>query len=195
MAIATPEELRRFLRLPAALTDDETATAELLLELAQGVIEEEAGQALESSTDTVLLDGPTVEDSRYQAATGSRRLILPRWPVTAVLEVTLTDGDEVLVHGKDEDYTWSRTGILSRRGAEWPAGDQVVEVEYTAGYDTWPAALKRIGLRLAGVGWANPEGLSAESLGDHSRSYNTEALGMELTIADRRTLGTYRAQT
>ncbi|WP_329615016.1 hypothetical protein OG244_19445 [Streptomyces brevispora] len=195
MAIATPEELRHFLRLPLAFTEDETATAVLLLELAQGVIEDEAGQALESSTDTIVLDGPTIDDFRYQSAAGTRRMVLPRWPVTAVASVTLTDDDDVLVHGKDEDYTWSRSGVLSRRGTEWPATDQAIEVEYTAGYETWPPALKRIGLRLASVGWANPEGLSAETLGDHSRSYNTEALGMELTLADRRTVGSYRAQT
>ncbi|WP_435969310.1 hypothetical protein [Streptomyces sp. Qhu_M48] len=194
MAYATADELRRLLRIES-FTEDETATAELLIELAQGVIEGETGQALEQSTDTVILDGPTDEDPRYHPATGSRKLILPRWPVTAVASVSLTDEAEPLVFGPVEDYTWSAAGILHRRGGDWPSQDRAVEVTYTAGYSTIPPGLKRMCLRLAVSGWANPEFLSAETLGDHSRQFSAEALGMELTPADRRTLGAYRART
>ncbi|MFD8640843.1 hypothetical protein ACFV14_11095 [Streptomyces zaomyceticus] len=194
MAYATPDELRRLLR-QESFTEEETATAELLIELAQGVIEDETGQALEQSEDTVILDGPTDEDPRHHPATGSRKLILPRWPVTAVASVGLTDEDDPLIFGKDADYTWSAAGILHRRGADWPNHDRAVEVTYTAGYSTIPPGLKRMCLRLAVTGWANPEALAAETLGDHSRSFSAEALGMELTAADRRTLGAYRART
>lgn len=193
MAGATAAELRAWLRLQEAFTDDETATAELLLDLAQGVIEEEAGQALESSTDTVVLDGPTEDTSPYQTAVRSARLVLPRWPVTAVHTVT-EDGEE-LTHGTDADYTWSASGILTRRGACWPSGDRAVEVTYTAGFLVMPTGLKRINLRLAAAGWSNPELLASESLGDHSRSFATELLGMELTKADIRAIAAYRART
>jgi hypothetical protein len=195
MADATAEQLRLLLRHPDAFTEDETAAAELLLELAQGVIEDETGQALESFTDTVVLDGPTEDDHEYQAGTGSRKLLLPRWPVTAVISVTLTEDDEVLAHGNSRDYTWSAAGILTRRGAFWPSHDRAVEVVYTAGHTPVPAGVRRIQLRLAAAGWANPEFLAAETLGDHSRSFSAEGLGMELTDADRRTLGSYRART
>ncbi|MFD6421711.1 hypothetical protein [Streptomyces sp. NPDC060198] len=194
MAYATPDELRRFLR-EEAFTPDDTATAELLIELAHGVIEEETGQALESSEDTVILDGPTADDSRFQGATGSRRLILPRWPVTAVATVTLTETDEDLVHGPGEGYTWSAAGILHRRRTDWPTHQRAVEVTYTAGYTTIPPGLKRLALRLAAGGWSNPERLTSEALGDHSKGWAADALGMELTAADRRTLGAYRART
>ncbi|MFB7354853.1 hypothetical protein [Streptomyces gardneri] len=194
MAYASPDDLRRLLRIDS-FTEEETATAELLIELAQGVIEDETGQALEQSQDTVILDGPTDEDPRYHPASGSRRLILPRWPVTAVASVTLTEDDEELTFGKDADYTWSASGILHRRGAEWPSHDRAVEVVYTPGYAPVPAGPKRITLRLAAAGWSNPEFLAAETLGDHSRSFSAEALGMELTAADRRALGAYRART
>ncbi|WKV74226.1 hypothetical protein AW27_023580 [Streptomyces sp. PCS3-D2] len=193
MAGATAADLRAWLRLPEAFTDDETATAELLLGLARGVIEEEAGQLLESSTDTVVLDGPTVDSSPYQSAARSPRLVLPRWPVTAVHTVT-EDGEE-LTHGPAADYTWSASGILTRRGACWPSGDQVVEVTYTAGFLVMPTGLKRIELRLAAAGWTNPELLASESLGDHSRSFAAELLGMELTKAELRTIAAYRART
>lgn len=194
MAYATADELRRLLR-EESFTADDTATAELLIELAEGVIEDETGQALEQSEDTVTLDGPTDTDSRFQGGTGSRRLILPRWPVTAVASVTLTDDAEVLVFGRDEDYTWSAAGILHRRGTEWPCTDRSIEVVYTAGYTTIPSGLKRMALRLAMAGWSNPERLTSESLGDHSKAWDAAALGMELTDSDRRTLGAYRART
>ncbi|MFD4320113.1 hypothetical protein [Streptomyces sp. NPDC058548] len=196
MAYASADDLRRLMRLDS-FTDEETATAELLIELAQGVIEGETGQALELSEDTVILDGPTDEDPRYHPASGSRKLILPRWPVTAVASVALTDDEDgdPLTFGRDADYTWSAAGIVHRRGAEWPSHDRAVEVTYTAGYSTIPPGLKRMCLRLAAAGWSNPEFLAAETLGDHSRSFSAEALGMELTAADRRTLGAYRART
>ncbi len=194
MAYASADDLRRLLRIDS-FTDEDTATAELLIELAQGVIEDETGQALEQSEDTVILDGPTDEDPRYHPASGSRKLILPRWPVTAVASVTLTEDDDELTFGKEADYTWRAAGILHRRGAEWPSHDRAIEVTYTAGYSTIPPGLKRMCLRLAVAAWSNPEFLSAETLGDHSRSFSAEALGMELTAADRRTLGAYRART
>ncbi|MGW4030751.1 hypothetical protein ACWEFL_15765 [Streptomyces sp. NPDC004838] len=192
MAIATTEELRRLLRHPEPFTEDETATAALLLELALGAIEEEAGQALESATDTVVLDGPSRSDGAYQSGTGTDRLILPRWPVTAVTSVEV-DG-EALVHGHTEDYTWSAAGVLTRVGGHWPSHDRAIEVVYTAGFTKLPTGLKRIGLRLAVGAWANPELLASETLGDHSRSFTAEALGMELTEADKRTVGAYQAR-
>ncbi|MEU2799051.1 hypothetical protein [Streptomyces sp. NPDC007117] len=197
MTYATAEQLRLMVR-EASFTEDDTATAELLLELAQGVIDEETGQDLELSEDTVTLDGPTRDDSRYQGHTASRHLILPRWPVTAVASVTLTDDDgegQVLEFGKDRDYTWTRDGILHRRGTEWPTHDRAVQVVYTAGYAPVPAGVKRLALRLAAGAWSNPERLTSESLGDHSKAWAADALGMELTPADRKTLGLYRART
>jgi hypothetical protein len=195
MPVATTEELRRWLRRSTAFTEEETAQAELFVELAQGVIEEEAGQVLDQSTDTVVLDGPTRDDREFHVATGSRKLVLPRWPVTDVDTVTLLADDEVLTEGADADYTWSQAGIVTRVGGWWPSGDQVVEVVYTAGFVAWPKSLKRIGLRLAGAPWDNPGGLTAETLGDHSRTWSAESLGMELSNADRRTIGAYRART
>ncbi|MEU6952074.1 hypothetical protein [Streptomyces sp. NPDC045714] len=197
MPYATAENLRLLLRQPS-FSDDDTATAELLIELAEGVIDEETGQHLEAAEDTVTLDGPVIEDSRYQGTTGSRKLLLPRWPVTAVASVTLTsdtDDGEDLTFGKEQDYTWSRSGILHRRGTEWPTHDRAIEVTYTAGYATVPAGIKRLTLRLAAGGWSNFERLTSESLGDHSKAWAADALGIELTPADRSSLGLYRART
>lgn len=199
MAYATAEQLRLFMRHPTAFTAEETSQAELLIELAEGAIEDETGQPLEQSTDTEVLDGPTSSDRWPDSpGTGSRKLILPRWPVTGVTSVTwLRDdaADEILIEGTDEDFTWSAAGILTRVNAWWPAADRSTEVVYTAGYATLPKGVRRIVLRLASAGWGNPSLLSAETLGDHSRSFSAEALGMELTDADKKTLGYYRART
>ncbi|WUI00210.1 hypothetical protein OHR68_43210 [Spirillospora sp. NBC_00431] len=195
MAVATAEELRRFLRRSTAFTAEETAQAELFLSLAQGEIEEEAGQTLDSATDTITLDGPARDEREHHVGTGTRKLILPRWPVTDVASVTLLEDDEILSEGHDADFTWSQAGIVTRIGAWWPSGDQVIEVVYTAGFVTWPTSLKAMGLRLAAGAWDNPSRLQAEKLGDHSRSWTAEALGMELSDKDRRTIGAYRART
>ncbi|MFJ4687059.1 hypothetical protein [Streptomyces sp. NPDC088789] len=198
MAYATPDQLRLLLRLPAFTGDDE-ARAQLLLDLAEGVIDDETGQALQESTDTVLLDSPT----RYRAwpyvqGAGDRRLVLPRWPVKAVASVTVLGEDgtaDVLDEGADRDYTWSAAGILTRVAACWPLHDRSVQVTYTAGHNPLPKSLPGIELRLAASAWSNPLPVSSESLGDHSISYSAEALGMTLSKADRRTLGLYRART
>lgn len=188
MPYATAEEFRLFIRHSEAFTEEETDQAEFLLELAGACIEEETGQPLQQSTDTVILDG-----------TGGRRLLLPRWPVTAVSSVTLlndTADDEVLTFGADHDYTWSAAGTLTRVGACWPEGDRNVEAEITAGFTTIPMSMKRIALRLCVAPWHNPGSLSQESLGDLSRSYNTATdIGMELSNKDKKLVAAYAART
>lgn len=186
MAYATTEDLRKLVRLPA-WTGEQEETAELLLDLADGVIEDETGQSLEASTDTVILDG-----------SGTAKLVLPRWPVTAVTSVTLLkdDGDdEDLTYGEDHDYTWSAAGVLTRKGACWPCGDRSVQAVVTAGFTVIPAGVRRIELRLCAAAWSNPSNLTAETLGDLSRSFNAQDIGMELSDKDRKTLGAYRART
>lgn len=199
MTYASSEELRLFLRHPEAFTADETATAELLLELAEGEIDDVTGQSLTLSTDTVTRDSPTWQDPWPQSpGTGSHKLILPRWPVTDVTSVTTLnddEADEVLEFGKDHDYTWSAAGTLTRVNGWWPTHDQSVQVVYTAGHNPVPAGAKRIELRMAAAAWGNPMLLASESLGDHSRSFSAEALGMQLSDKDRKLLGLYRART
>lgn len=191
MAYATQEEFRLSIRHPP-WTGEQQAQAQLALDLAAGVIEDETGQSLELAEETVTLDGPGPDDRWWEVGLGCRKLVLPRWPVTAVASVTLTKDDTELAQGT-EGYTWSRAGILTRSGGWWPVGDQVVEVTYTAGHNPIPAGVKRIALRVAAAGWHNPELLSSFSLGDLSKSWAADS--GTLTPADIRTLGLYRART
>jgi hypothetical protein len=199
VAYATANELRLFLRHPGTFNADETAQADLLIELAEGAIDDEIGQSLEQSTDTVILDGPTRADRWPDApGTGSRTLVLPRWPVTAVASVTIlhdTQVDEVLTYGEDRDYTWSAAGTLTRVNGWWPARDRSVQAVVTAGHNPVPKGAKRVALRVAAAAWGNPMLLASESLGDHSRSFSAEALGMVLSETDKKALGVYRART
>ncbi|WP_432135869.1 hypothetical protein [Streptomyces sp. bgisy154] len=198
MAAATAEELRLLLRHPP-FTAEQTSTADLLIELAEGAVEDETGQSLEESTDTVILDSPTRQDPWPTApGTGSHKLVLPRWPVTAVTSVTLlhdTEADEVLTYGADHDYTWSAAGTLTLVNGWWPTHDRSIQVVYTAGHNPYPKGAKRIVLRMAAAAWGNPLLASSESLGDHSISFSADALGMVLSKADKAALGVYRART
>lgn len=183
MTIATPSELARWMGHPG-FSDAELARAELLLELAEAVIEgpEAAGQSLAESVDTVLLDG-----------TGTPRLLLPRWPVSAVTSVEVDDGSTVTTLVVNDDYTWSEAGILRRRGAVWPCRDRCIEAVYTAGYDPVPVSVKRIQMRLAATTWDNPIGADSEQLGDRNVKWHVP--GMELTKSEQRTLAAFGSRS
>ncbi|MEU9972344.1 hypothetical protein [Streptomyces sp. NPDC051014] len=188
MPYATADQFRMFIRHSDPFTQEETAQAEFFIDLAGACIEEATGQPLEQSTDTVLLDG-----------TGASKLVLPRWPVTAVSAVTILNDDaddEPLTEGADHDYTWSAAGNLTRRNGCWPEGDRNISAEVTAGFTTIPPSLTRVALRLCVAPWANPNNLASETLGDLSRSYNTATdIGMELSSSDRKLVTAYKART
>ena len=181
---ATPAQLAVYLGRPGGEFDDdaETARAQQLLDDATGTIVDELGQDLAEVETTSVLDG-----------TGTARLILPRHPVTAVTSVAVTDVDgAATVLTEDTDYTWSASGVLTRRGAVWPCHDRAVTVMYTAGYADIPAAAQRICRRLAAAAWPNPAGAETQDIGD-SR-YRWFVPGGELTTGEMRQLDPYRCR-
>lgn len=184
MALADVDSLALHMRVDLSHADD-AATAGQLLDDATATIEDEAGQPLEESTDTIDVDG-----------TGTCRLVLPRWPVNSVTSVAETDAvgvTTVLTEGEGADYTWGTEGILIRLGAVWPCGQRNIAVVYTPGYSAaaMPAELARICRRLAAAGWYNPAGANTEQTSDHHVKWATA--GAELTAAERRTIGRYAA--
>lgn len=184
MAYAEAAELAALMgRGDTPFTAAEQARAELVLTLATGVIDEETGQSLTLATDTLTLDG-----------NGGRRLLLPRWPVTAVAEVTIIEDDDTetdLAHGAD--FRWTSYGRLRRIGSCWPCREQSIDAVVTAGWDPFPDGVKAMCLRLARAGWDNPAGLESERLGDWAAKWS--APGMGLTTAEKRSLSMYRART
>lgn len=184
MPYAEAEELGILMgRGDEGLDGAETARAEILLELATGVIDAKTEQSLQLAETTHVMDGH-----------GTSRLILPRWPVTAIASVIeLDDRDEPVVLVHRVDYRWSRHGILRRIRGCWPCKEQAVTVTLTAGHDPIPDSVRTMCLRIARAGWDNPLGLKAERLGDWSAQYVVP--GMELTTAEIGTLAGYRAHT
>lgn len=180
MAILTVEQLATAVGCdPDMLTSSQRARMESMIADLEADIIATARQPLEESTDEIVLD-----------AAGGRRLTLPRWPVTAVTEVIVTDADGVdttLVYR--DDYTWSRVGILTRRSSCWPHGDQCVTVTYTAGYATWPAPLVSVARRTLTAAWDMSAGAVDEQLGDHRIKLTTPA--GSLTSADIATIEEY----
>lgn len=182
---ATVEQLCHRLGLEMAdLTDADTAALTELLEDAAQVIDDEVGQPLLRSTDTVTLDG-----------TGAGALILPRWPVHAVDEVTLidVDGTETVLEHR-QGYLWSDSGVLTRLTGCWPAHHRAVRVIYIPGYeaDDVGVRVRRICLRLAAAGRRNPAGADSEDIGDARVKWHTP--GMELTTSEKKTLARYASR-
>ena len=181
---ATPEQLARRMGNYAGFDADETARATELLEDATGVIDDEVGHSLVESTDTVICDG-----------SGAEKLLLPRHPVSAVIEVVeiALDGTETTL-AVGVDYTWSADGILTRLGRDWPRHDRSVRAQVTAGFaaEATPATVRKICLRLGLAGWENPAGAEMEDVADHRVRWNTP--GMELTSGEKRQLDPWRVR-
>lgn len=170
----TTNDLRVF--LGAEFSDpDEESRAQLLLDLAVGAVEGEAGQPLESGEVTSTVDG-----------TGTGVLVLPRWPVTAVATVTV---DDTAVDG----FTFSTDGRLRRTGDIWTSGHANIEVAYTAGFTTVSRDLWKVVLEAAAAAWGTPPNVTQETLGDHSVSYGRAHV--QLNEEQARVARRYQANT
>jgi hypothetical protein len=104
------------------------STHDSLLEIiVEGVTEKfngYVGRTLGLKTDTTY----------YLDGNGKTNLFLPRYPVVSI--ETVTDDDDELTEGQDEDYILSeRDGILKRLTGVWTYGPEEVELtNYIAGY-------------------------------------------------------------
>lgn len=151
------------------------ARAGLLLDLASGAVQAYTGQLLEAvANDTVTLD-----------ANGSRLILLPEVPVTAVVSVA-QDGQSALAATA---YEWRRDGVL------WPAGGATwgreVVVTYSHGFAVIPDVIRGVVLALAGRMWSNPTGAVSESIGTYSIT-NARTVALELTGVEQAVLDRFR---
>lgn len=164
VAFATPSDLATYLQRD--LSAAETATAELLLDMATAAIQDYTGQTISAVVgDTITLDPPT-----------GWRLFLPQLPVTAVTSITVAG---TLLSTVTPDYYWyDDTGIVQFSGRWWSSTPQSVVVVYSHGYATIPDAVRGVCLEMAaamldGAGTGDASGISSESIGNYSVSYDT----------------------
>lgn len=172
---ASEDELAVWMGL-APFDEAQTARATLLLDVATGVIDDETGQHLSAGVTT----------DQWDYGTGTTKLVLSRWPVTAVASVTV-DGELLVV---DQDYTWESAGILTRTCGVWEC-DEDISTVFTAGYATIPSSVKGMCLELAAGSWNAFGGKKSERIGDYSVAYLRA--GMTLSTSDKKALGRYSA--
>lgn len=89
---------------------------------------------------------------------GSRLLLLPQYPVTAVTSVEV-DGEDATA-----DVQWSEHGLL-RREVAFPDVFRSVVVVYSHGYDPVPDDVVDAVLDMAEAAWRLPAGIDSMQLG------------------------------
>lgn len=168
--LATTDELAR--QMGTSFDDAEEVTrAEQLIELASGIVESYCGRRFTRTTDDVVNADPT-----------GRTLLLANPPID-VTSITL-DGETV-----DDYIVYADSGvvILPTDHTYWDR----VEVTYTHGTETVPAAIKTIVLLIAARMWHNTDGATQKSIGDASISYGASG-GPGLSDLEQQVLDGYR---
>jgi len=189
MAYATPADLCSFMSVPSV----DTATAQLILDIVAGSMDDWCDQSLAQQDLTgMLLDG-----------TGTAEFVLPGFPVNSVtsIETLGADGTWTLLTS-GVDYTWSASGVVRRRWLHgspgslvlpaWPVGQSSIRVTYNRGAGTVKPSIKGVNLAVAARLMSNPTGLISEQIGGMQLRYGAKTAGVEFTpleqgILDRAT--------
>lgn len=132
MALVTLDLVKEHLDIPLANTSQD-ASLNLLITVVSGHIAQFCDRAFEEATYTETLDG-----------TSQSEVLLQNYPVSSVTSVHV-DNDRVfdaqaLVDA--EDYEIVDDNTLRRHDSKWPRGSQNIQVVYTAGFATIPAAVQ-----------------------------------------------------
>ena len=180
VAFASAADLATYMQRDLSAAD--TASANLALDLATAAIQSYTGQTISTvAGDTITLDPPC----------GSR-LFLPELPVTAVTSITIAG---TLLSTVTPDYYWyADTGSVLFASSRWAVPQSVVVV-YSHGYAVIPEPIRAVCIELAaamlnGAPTGDAAGISDESIGNYSVSYDTATRTLR-DIADGR-LDRYR---
>ena len=165
-AFATAGDLATYLQRDFSAED--TATAELLLDIATANIRTAAGNQIISF----------VPDDTYTVRTTAPFIVLPQRPVVSVSAVTL-DANAVTT------YTWDGDEFIAATGRG------LVTVTYSHGHDPIPDDIKGLCLDIAARGFLTPHGVNQTSLGSFSESYDRQ-VAMTLRAEERAKLRSYR---
>lgn len=157
-----------------------------LLDLVSSRVNHVIGQPIETAEVTKVYDG-----------TGTRTLMLDRWPVTAVSEVVVTDtaGDDTTLD--PDQYRWSRSGWLTRVGGSWPAHERSVTVTFTAGFGVDAGELDlvtSIVLAAAARTAPNPQQLDSISTDGTALNFTRAAAVLSFTRDERADLAKLSAR-
>jgi hypothetical protein len=157
------------------------AAAQQALDQATTLLQAVTGQHLEHvADDKVTLNGD-----------GSRTLLLPELPVTAITAVTVEG-----VALDPSEYQWDANGLLRLDGccSVFPRRLASVDVTYSHGYDPVPDDLALACAKLAcrvmaggGPGGASVDGvpITNERVGSYSVSYGQGLTYVEAAVANR----------
>lgn len=183
--LATRAELALLLELEEAEVPQ--ARAELLLKLASGEARAYTGNLFDRVADDVVrLNG-----------TGSRVLLLPEAPVSAVTAVVenpdaATPTTLAAPTATSPSWEWDEDGVIERiDGGVFARRRRFYSVTYTHGFAVVPDEVKGVVLQVAARAFLNPEGLKQETLGRYSYTLAGEAAGVGLYGPERSVLDAY----
>jgi hypothetical protein len=165
------------------LTSSDSAL--IAVDAACDICRDEAEQTFNAvNNDSIVLDG-----------TGTDALMLPELPVNGIDSVAIGDDDPLTV---DDDYVLNGQGVLLRAGTTWTVGRQNIAVTYDHGFadEVFPRSVREVALDIAKQIFAqmSTAGITSESLGQYSITYNTSELAQQGILVDwhRRILRKYR---
>lgn len=196
-SFAAPTDLAAYLQQTV-----DTATAQLLLDMATAKIQEYCGWPISSTPgDVAKLTG---------SADGSEKIFLPSLYVTAIGSIVA--GGVTLT---STQYSWSSHGVLTLIDQPtwntddptlftprptsllarypWPTSADSITVTFDHGYATVPNGVKDVCLALSARSYANPQNVISETMGSYSVRYDaTRSSAVTLTDMDRVVLDGYR---
>lgn len=134
-----------------------------------------ASELVETWGDTVYQTETVTVSHARPAHVAERELPLPERPVNSVTSVSV-NGTPL----DAEDYRATETHLTLTPSAdidEWPTEAFSVEVAYSYGFEECPEPVREAVIRLArsSLSQIDEDGLSSESVGDHSESYRPPA--------------------
>lgn len=161
--LATAEELRTFLKIPAAVLDD--ARANVALEGVSELVRDKTGRAFDAVEDEVLeVDG-----------NGSPSMLLPRLPVRGVTELLEDPAGAATELVDGVGFEWSSSGIVRRiDGGIFARRLRFYRVTYAHG-EAAPWSVKLVVLRVCARAAVNPEGATQENATGYGQTFGFDA--------------------
>lgn len=176
-SFASTADLAAYLQRPAFAPGAETASAQLVLDIATSVVIARTGQQFTAkAADVVTLD------------THGEDVFLPQRPVTAVTAVVTRDRGSTTTTTRTLNVDYERRGDRLRwvRGGVWP---YEVTVTYDHGHAVIPDDVKGTTLAVAAEIHSNPEGVSRSAVDDANDTHewaDDSPAEMMLKLIERR---------